>query len=90
MSKTVKVEMLVSIAGLPEPRYELGDFSFAMGQVVDLNPDLARAWVAGGIAKAVAASAPVPETTALKPAETAVLPEGKPKRSTRETTKTEK
>jgi len=79
----VKVEMLTSIAGNPEPRYGLDDFAFSPGQVVDLHPDLARAWIAGGLAKAAVPSGP--ETTSLEPPETAVMPEGKPKRIGRET-----
>lgn len=88
MKKSVKVEMLVSIAGLPDPQYGLGEFGFGTGQIVELHPDLARAWIACGHAKSVepvmaAPVVPMPETTSLEPPETAVLPEGKPKKASR-------
>lgn len=85
--KNVKVEMLTSIAGLPEPRYGLGDFGFSTGQIVELHPDLARAWISGGLAKALDVAAPVPESTSLEPPETAVLPEAKPKKAVETTSK---
>jgi len=44
--------MRVSIAGGPEPRHDLGEFSFRPGQVAELHPDLAAAWIACGHASA--------------------------------------
>lgn len=76
--KKVKVEMLTSIAGNPDLRYGPDDINFSIGEIVELHPDQARAYIAGGLAKAVA-GAPEPETTSLQPQETAVLPEGKPR-----------
>ncbi len=51
----MQITMQTSIAGHADPRYGLPDFGFAPGQVVDVHPDLAAAWVAAGIA------APTPE-----------------------------
>lgn len=47
----MKVRMLVSIAGHAEPIYELGDFSFAPGDEVELHPALAQAWIESGHAE---------------------------------------
>lgn len=80
MKKKVKVRMTTSIAGNPEPLYDLDGFSFQPEQIVELHPDLAKAWLTSGLA--------VPfverevETTSIEAPETAVLPEGKPKRIT--------
>lgn len=57
----MKVCMCVSIAGHAEPMYGLGDFSFSPGDVVDLHPDLAEAWLANGHAEAA------PEEVAEEP-----------------------
>ena len=46
----VKVKFLTAISGLPNPAYDLGDHSFAPGDVVELHPDHAAALVAGGLA----------------------------------------
>lgn len=80
MSKKVKVEMLTSIAGNPDPRYGPGDISFSIGEIVELHPDQAKAWIAGGLAKLVNLPTPEPETTALEPSETVILSEAKPRR----------
>lgn len=49
----MKVRMLVSIAGLAEPLYDLPEFSFAPGDEVRLHPDLAKAWIDCGHAEEV-------------------------------------
>lgn len=54
MKKPVKLKMLVAIAGLAEPRYDLPEFSYVPEQVVEVHPDLATAWVVAGHAEAVA------------------------------------
>ena len=46
----MKVTIVQSIAGHADPRYELEDFSFRPGETVDLNDELAEAWLASGIA----------------------------------------
>ena len=48
----MKIKMLQSIAGHTEPRYGLADFSFPPGAVIDVQTDLARAWIAADIALA--------------------------------------
>jgi hypothetical protein len=53
----MKIRMQVSIAGLAEPLYGLPEFSFAPGQVVDVDPVLAAHWLACGHAAAVPALA---------------------------------
>jgi hypothetical protein len=58
----MKVRMCVSIAGHPEPRYDLDSFSFAPGDEVDLHPELAAAWLASGHAEEIPEIA-VPEET---------------------------
>lgn len=78
--KKVKVEMLTSIAGNPDLRYGQEDINFSIGQIVELHPDQARAYIAGGLAKAVdGAAAPEPETTSLEVSETTTLPDAKKK-----------
>lgn len=50
------------------------------GQIVDLDDGTARAFIAGGYAKAVpvgSPSAPQPEAAAIEPAEAAMKPAGK-------------
>jgi hypothetical protein len=46
----MKVTMQQSIAGHADPRYDLADFSFAPGEIVDMNDELAGYWIAAGIA----------------------------------------
>jgi hypothetical protein len=48
----MKIRILQSIAGHAEPRYGLADFSFPPGAVVDVQEDLAKAWIASKIALA--------------------------------------
>lgn len=48
-----QVRILTSIAGGPEPRYELGEHAFTAGAVVDLTPAHASAWIGAGLAEAV-------------------------------------
>jgi len=45
--------MKTSIAGHAEPMYGLPDFSFRIGEIVDLDQKLAEAWIASGIAEAI-------------------------------------
>jgi hypothetical protein len=73
----IRVKILVSIGGLAESTYGLEDFSFEPGQIVELHPDLARSWIAGGLAEGVLER----ETASIEPQdETAVLPPGSPKK----------
>jgi hypothetical protein len=47
----MRVEILKSIAGRGEPNYNLSEFSFDVGEVVDLEDFLAAAWCDSGIAQ---------------------------------------
>ena len=47
----MKVIILQSIAGNAEPRYDLPEFAFRPGEMVDLNDDLAKAWISSGVAE---------------------------------------
>lgn len=51
--KKVKVQIVKSIAGLRDPTYDLPEFDYQPGQIVELHPKLAKAWIASGTAKAV-------------------------------------
>lgn len=57
--KKKNIRLLVSIAGHAEPLHELADFSFAPGDIAEVSADLAKAWIASGIAEAVE---PTPKT----------------------------
>jgi len=46
----MKIQIIQSIAGHADPRYDLADFSFAPGSVIEINDFLAEAWVASGVA----------------------------------------
>jgi hypothetical protein len=46
-----RVKIKQSIAGNREPMYDLLDFSFAPGQLVELDSRLAESWVSSGIAE---------------------------------------
>lgn len=50
----MQVQMLVAIAGNAMPAYDLPEFSFSCGQLLDLDPGLAAIWIASGFAAAVA------------------------------------
>lgn len=63
----MKVTIAISIAGHAEPLYDQEPFSYSPGQVVDLHPDLARAWIMSGVAVALPAEI---ETTSLEVPET--------------------
>lgn len=54
----VKVKFLQSIAGGPAPVYDLGEHSFAVGEVAEVHPDHAAALISGGMAEAVEATSP--------------------------------
>lgn len=85
MSKKVKVEMLTSIAGNPDLRYGPDSINFSIGEIVDLHPDQARAWIAGGLARlavidppvTVAAPEAIPESTSIEVPENTSLPEAR-------------
>jgi hypothetical protein len=49
----IKVRIKRPIAGNAEPIYDLPDFGFAPGQVVELDQRLAESWIASGVAEAV-------------------------------------
>jgi hypothetical protein len=50
----MKVRMLVSIAGNPNPQYGMAEgFSYRPGEAVDLHPTLAAHWIASGNAAAI-------------------------------------
>lgn len=53
----MRVLIQVSIAGNADPRYNLEEFSFQPGQIADVDPDLAQAWIASGVALPAAAKA---------------------------------
>jgi hypothetical protein len=63
----IRVVIKQSVAGLADPRYGLGDFSFHAGQIVDIDDDLAAAWFASDTAvskeeiEAALPPPPVPE-----------------------------
>jgi hypothetical protein len=59
----MKIRMLVAIAGHAEPNYGLDDFSFAAGEVVDVDKKLATAWIEGGLAEKASKSADVAQET---------------------------
>lgn len=71
----MKIRMLVSIAGNADARYGLGDFSFAAGQVVDVDKVLAAAWIAAGNAEKPKAEKPEPAQDA-KADDSATVQEG--------------
>ncbi|HZQ96548.1 MAG TPA: hypothetical protein VFA67_16180 [Candidatus Sulfotelmatobacter sp.] len=48
-----RVKIKQAIAGNREPMYDLLDFSFGPGQVVEIDERLAANWIASGIAEAV-------------------------------------
>jgi hypothetical protein len=76
MART-KVKMLIAIAGHAEPKYDLADFAFDPGQVVDIDSKLALLWIASGTAEAWLEI----ETASIEPRnETAILPPGSPKK----------
>jgi hypothetical protein len=53
LMKKVEVKMLTSIAGLANPMYDLPDHCYAFGDIVEVHPNLAEAWIQSGIAEAV-------------------------------------
>lgn len=46
----MKIQIIQSIAGHEQPIYDLADFSFAPGSIVEVHDALAEAWIASGIA----------------------------------------
>lgn len=53
----MRILIQVSIAGNADPRYNLDEFGFQPGQVADIDPGLAQAWIASGVALPAAAKA---------------------------------
>ena len=51
--KKIKVKMLTSIAGLANPDYDLPEHGYTVGDIVELHPQLAEAWIQSGTAEAV-------------------------------------
>jgi hypothetical protein len=77
--KKTKVKMVVSIAGLAEPIYDLEEFSFKPGEEIEIHPELARHWIAAGHAIAINNGSLQPETTSIESTEHAVLPSPRPR-----------
>ena len=50
LMKRTKVKMCISIAGNADPNYDQPEFGYAPGQVVEVHPILAEAWIASGTA----------------------------------------
>lgn len=73
----IKVKLLTSIAGHSEERYDQPDFGYAPGQVVELHPELATAWIGSGLAELYEEieAAVMPEVEAM------ILPTAKPRKS---------
>lgn len=69
----MKIQILQSIAGHAVPHYRLAEFGFPPGAVIEINDELAAAWVEAGIAK------PAKKGQELTmPVEVYTLPEPKP------------
>jgi hypothetical protein len=62
----MKVTILQSIAGNAEPLYGLPEFSFRPGETVELNDDLAKTWIASGIAAKAKKATPITEQLDLE------------------------
>jgi hypothetical protein len=69
----MKVKIVQSIAGHADPRYELKDFGFRPGEVVDVDDELASAWLVQGIAEAYQEPTPPEPPPTEDPIETAVV-----------------
>lgn len=50
-AKKTKIKMLIGIAGGAAPVYDLPDFAFAPGQVIEINATLAQIWIETGKAE---------------------------------------
>jgi hypothetical protein len=59
--KNRKIRFLSSIAGNEDPRYDLRTFGFQTGDLAELHPDLAAAWIASGIAEDAAPATAAPK-----------------------------
>ena len=64
----IKIKLLTSIAGNAEPAYDQAEFGYAPGQIVEVHPNLAAAWIGSGLAEAV----PMTEAAVLPDAENAM------------------
>lgn len=60
----MKVRILTSISGNPEPLYDLPHFSFSPGEIVEIDDELATAWINSGIAEEPPASKPATKISA--------------------------
>lgn len=63
----IKVKMLTSIAGLANPDYDLPEHGFQAGDIAELHPKLAEAWVEAGIAALVHVHHKEPSVVARAP-----------------------
>jgi len=73
LMKRTKVKMCVSISGSPDPRDPAIALEFRPGQVVELHPDLAEAWIGSGLAVRIVEAKP-PEAAVMPAVEAATLP----------------
>ncbi len=48
----MRLKILVSIAGLGNPKRGMSDFAYAPGETVTVTKNVAEAWIANGIAEA--------------------------------------
>lgn len=69
----MRVQIIQSIAGHADPRYNLPDFGFRPGEVTEIHDTLAGHWIASGVAEAAPAAAKTP-----KPAKASKIPEVAP------------
>ena len=87
LMKKVKVRMLTGIAGLPNPMYDLPEHGYAPGDIVELHPALANAWIEAHIAEAIPEEKPKPvkgkaaAAEAVEEESPVAPPPGKPKKA---------
>ena len=53
-----RVKMLVSIAGNADATYGQPEFSYRIGEFVEVHPQLAAEWISAGLAEALNDAAP--------------------------------
>lgn len=75
--KKIKVKMLTSISGNADGNYELESFSYGPGEIAEIHPKLAEAWIAGGIAERFDVDAAT-EAPVMPGVETAMMPGPEP------------
>jgi hypothetical protein len=73
----IKVKLLTSIAGHSDEQYDQPDFGYAPGEVVELHPKLAAAWVSSGLAELCEEI----EAAVIPEVEATILPTAKPRKS---------